>query len=162
MSLEVWISLLLAIPIGIGTALVTPVVQRKWDEKSLLRDVERSKRTLEEYRRIESFVNSPHRLTQYLIVAVIQTAIVSSFMVIFASIPNILGQAIQALPFRYAFGPGDAHDSFFLLGLLSQFVTLVGAVTIINVVRPALVTRRKVNDFDKYKQSLGELVAKRV
>lgn len=65
MSPDVWYGALLSIPIGIGTALVTPVIQRKWGEKSRRRDVERSTKTLEEYRRIESLVNDPYAISDH-------------------------------------------------------------------------------------------------
>jgi hypothetical protein len=99
MSSDLWWGALLSVPIGIGTALVTPVIQRKWDEVSRSRDVERSRKTILELRRIESFVNNPHRLTEYLIVAGIKTAIVSASMVVLSTISNSLGHLMSIVNF---------------------------------------------------------------
>lgn len=75
-------------------------------------------------------------------------------MVVISSVPNVLGNALFIFGVAFSFR-GSANVMF----ILSQFVTLVGSIMIINIFRPALATWRKVNDFDQYKASLGELAA---
>jgi hypothetical protein len=155
MSSDLWWGAALSVPIGIGTALVTPVIQRKWDEASRSRDVERSRRTTLELQRIEFFVNNPHSLTQYLIMAGIKAAIVSASMIVLATLPNSLAQIMNIIPFGGLFFETQRN----ILFLLSQLTALVGSVVLINIYRPALSTWRKVVNFDEYKESVRAVTA---
>ena len=73
LSREAWVTLviglvaggLLSIPIGLGTGLMFPSVQRWFDAKMKVRAFKKSSRTRKEYEEALYFVTYPHKMTHY-------------------------------------------------------------------------------------------------
>jgi hypothetical protein len=136
MSSDLVYGTLLSVPIGIGTALITPWLQKKWDDRSKSRTLDRSKRSWAELERIKTLRENPAELTQYLVYITVRTALISAMMVVAAAVPNLMAQAFH----------------FYLLYIPGQFITLIGSILVINVCRPALVTWDRVKNFADYEK----------
>ncbi len=156
---DLLIGILLSIPIGIATSLITPWIQGKLDQLNKYRSLAATKRLDDEYRRVLLFRNNPHEFTQYLVQVAIQTAFTSAFVGIIAGLIYAIAQATVAIPS----GMGGAMNfdeinfirtSLFVFG---QFVTLLGSLLIMNICRPALSVRAKLQNFDEYSKSVEAL-----
>ena len=154
---EFWIGVLLSIPIGIATSLITPWIQRKIDEQDKRRSLAATGRVVQEYERIRAFRADPHEFTQYLVQVVIRTTFTGAFVAVFAGLMVALGQA--TIPLRSAFNVDYVDFVRTAIFILAQFVSLLGSLLIINICRPALRAWTKLKNFDEYSASV-ELLQK--
>lgn len=151
MNSDLWWGAFLSIPIGIGTSLATPAIQRRIQSWSKTRDFERTKQTLAQYRKIESYVKNPHQLTQRLIMTTIQTASVSAFIVIMSTIVYGGANFMQFIGLSWF----DAQPLYFM----AQFITLVGGIVTVNILTPTIAIWRRVNNFDEYKTAVSKIIS---
>jgi hypothetical protein len=154
---EFWIGILLSIPIGIATSLITPWIQRKIDEQDKRRSLAATGRLVQEYERIRAFRSDPHEFTQYLVQVVIRTTFTGALVAVFAGLMVALGQATIPLRRSIAFDVDFVRTAIFIL---AQFVSLLGSLLIINICRPALRAWTKLKNFDEYSASV-ELLQKK-
>jgi hypothetical protein len=154
---EFWIGILLSIPIGIATSLITPWIQRKIDERDKRRSLAATNRLVQEYERIRTFRSNPEQFTQYLVQVAIRTTFTGAFVAVFAGTMFALGQALNTLHFKGAIDADYLRNTVFLL---AQIVSLFGSLLIINICRPALRAWTKLQNFDEYAKSV-ELIQQR-
>lgn len=150
MGSDLWFGALLSIPIGIGTAMVTPILVEKWSKVSTHAAIAKSKKTDDEYRRIYTFKEDRTSLTQYLVVTTIMTSITSALTALLAGFFVFLNAdlIVRNLP---SFIGVDVYR--LILQMLITVTLLFGAVLIINFCRPALSAWIKVSNFPEYERS---------
>jgi hypothetical protein len=167
MSTDAWVSILLSIPIGIGTALVVPLIQRKWENRTRQRALTASLQTQAELQRIRAYKDNADQFTQYLIYTAIKTTFVGAFVAILSGLLIAIAQLstlkgiIELFPLS-----SSGYDIIFaaknLMFLAGQFTALVGSILIVNICRPVLITWTKVQNFGEYEQSVNRHIGQPV
>jgi hypothetical protein len=149
---DVWLGILLSIPIGIATSLVTPWIQRKLDQLDQRRALAATGRQVQEFERIKAFKSNPDQFTQYLIQVAIRTTLTGAFIALLSGIMFALGQTIMTMK---GSDLDYVRNAAFLLG---QFVTLLGSLLIINICRPALRAWTSLQNFEQFNEKYVKLL----
>jgi hypothetical protein len=164
-SPDVLVGALLSVPIGIGTILVTPSLQRRLERWSTSRERDKLRKAREEHDRIAFYNTNPNELTQYMVIATIKIATIIAFLTLIEPLVKIDGIVLAALGISI-----DAVFDFDILGyfedlidsapslasiakavspffLLYQVILLVGTLIIINICRLAISTWTRARNF---------------
>jgi hypothetical protein len=156
-KVEIWISVLLAIPVGIAVNLVTPAIQKSWERRSdSYRKVKLETRANKkreqmtalraQLRQICTYHREPARLNTYILVQLIKLAFISSFATIYVGVLSVL-QFI---------GLGSFLNQ--LLGLLAQVVILFSAFFIFGLCKRVMENYRRVRNFSRYRAETIALI----
>jgi len=160
MSIDLWISVALAIPLSILANIVTPKFQR-WLEARLARDREfmqahreknRAKRLAalrKEYEEVTSLNETPSRLTHHYMDALIWIAFYGAFGAIYGAIFNMFGEFT-----------GWQNFSGTIARLGSQIIALATAMLIFQKAAAAIRVARRCRNFDSYRQTVESQIAK--
>lgn len=143
---QFWLGILFSIPIGIGTSLATPQVQRWLESQSKHRAFLQNRRIEAEYSEARFYYLHANVFTQYLVHVAIKTALLSGLMAVGSGSLIFLGQVVFAVSHEIRLEPmvGEA------LLAAGQAVTLVGSIAIVNLCKPALNLWRRIRNFDDY------------
>ena len=158
MSNDVWIGALLSVPIGIGTGLVIPSLQRWYEGIGKSRSQSRHDRLVYEYGETLHYVSHPTKFTYFLIISVLRCVI--------ATVAITMGQGVGmitmlALRLR-TLGNTTADVSptyrvgamvYVAIGLL---ISTVGIAMITRTGRRAGAMYRRITTFDQYVETIPD------
>jgi hypothetical protein len=136
-DVNLWLSLLLAIPLSILANIVTPFVQRWLDKFNEKRVLERTKGLQKEYEQVKHFAEDRSEFKEYLLWVVIRTTLVGSLVGIFSQALNAVGNILYVGGILYA---------------ISQVIGIIGSIMVINLCSDALKIYSKVQRFDEYQK----------
>jgi hypothetical protein len=149
-----WLGLLLSIPIGVCTALATPWIQRRLEEKGKHRAMVKSRNAHAEYSSVLYYKTNPQEFTQYLIHVAIKTTFIGALMGVISGLSFVVAQLVDA--------PGVGFNNSHMLQTVfyatGQFVALIGSLMIVNICRPALATWTRVRNFDAYERAIKTIM----
>ena len=148
MSSDLWYGALLSIPIGIGTALATPWLQRQLDKYSKSRALTRTKKAQEDFSRVKFFVDNPHLFTQYLVYTAVRVLFITAVVAAFSAAPSLIAQFSE--PLHVLIYPLQS-----ILYGISQFISLIGSIMIVNICRPALLYWQRTKNFEEYSRAIN-------
>lgn len=150
MSTEFWIGIVLSIPIGIFTALLTPWFQKLFDNWNQSKLIKNQRSAKAEYEAVKYYKNNKDDLTHYYLNVVIKTTFIGAFVGLFSGVLFILGELIGETHFIQ----NDVLTTI-LFGL-GQFSALVGSLLIVNTTRPAINTWTRLKNYELYEEKLKE------
>jgi hypothetical protein len=157
-SLDLWISVALAIPLAIAANVVTPRVQR-WMDSRLSKGRERktakqSKRRKEqllslqkEYEEVSSLYENPSKLTHHYLDALLWVAFFGAFGSIYGAIFSVFGEL------------GQWQGTWGVVGRMgAQTIALLTAMLIFAKSSKAIRIARRCRDFDSYSKKTKALI----
>jgi H+/gluconate symporter-like permease len=159
MSLDLWISVAVAIPLAVLANLATPKFQKWLDaitSKGKERKIEgkQKKRQAQltllenELKETEALVSEPSKLTNQNFNALLKVSLYGAFGALYGSLFSFIGE----------FGGWDG-----ILGLAgrlgAQCTALFASMLIFITVSKALKTNRRVNEYQKYKVETEQLIS---
>jgi len=147
MSSDTLLGLLLSVPIGIATGLVTPIIQRWLESKGKERAFRFARRTLQELEIVTFYREHPADFTQYLVQVAIKTTFIGALLGVLAGLFFVTGQLLTTVPLRHVVPA--FRDGLFVIG---QFAAILGSVMIVNTCRSALAMWTKVRNYDEFKK----------
>jgi len=148
MTDDVWIGAILSVPIGVGTSLAMPVIQRKLDERGNRKVLAESNRVRTEYEEVLFYHQNPVLFTQYLAQVAIRTTFISAAVAIFAQLISALGSGLYLVSREIPVA--QIEQPTLALSILSQLVFMISSILIVSITRPALGIWRRVRQFEKY------------
>lgn len=163
MSAEFWIGTLLSVPIGVGTGLAVPPIQRFFRSRGDAKAIEESQKARHEYLRVLFFLQHPEMLTQYLVEVGIEIAFASLTTVLALSVGLVLGTTSGLITAPSLFrssvvhhvltGIGRHHLGAFVLIpllILVEILFIFYVSFLLRVCLPAITTLRHVRYFKEY------------
>jgi hypothetical protein len=141
MSSDIFIGALLSIPIGIGTGLAVPAVQRWLENRGKARSFNQDKRTAEDYKNVLYSLRNPQLTTQYFIQVALQTAMVGAIIGTIGGLITVANLLILAPTRLSRVGIADARmaeATQTLTQVLAILITTFGSVLIISLCNPAM------------------------
>jgi hypothetical protein len=151
---QFWIGLALSIPIGIGTSLVTPAIQRWFESRGQARVISAKRETEAEYRAAVFYRKNSDRFTQYLVHVTIKATLVGALIGAVTGACFFVAQLADTILARQMDVTYDRVRQ--LLYALGQGSALVGSIAVFNICRPALATWTRVRNFDEYQRSVAQ------
>lgn len=139
-----WTGLLLSIPIGIVTGLITPPIQRWLQARGKDKALKDLARAREELAEVTYYVENPHIFTQYLVQVAIRTTFIGAVLGILGGVAFMFGSTPLSLSFTWGV---DLQLVFIAAG---QAATTMGSVMIVGICRPALRLWTRVRNYDEY------------
>ena len=158
MSIDLWISVLLAIPLAIVANLLTPKIGRWFDsrlETTRHRKLEKTKRSraaqlkhlTEELDSVRKFHTDRFRLSEHLLHVLLQIAGLGALASVYGGMFSFVGEI----------GRWDGP-----LGIVGrtggQVITLLTSLLIFQLALRAMKLRRRVRDFDKYEAETQRMI----
>jgi len=130
LDINLWISVLLAIPLAIIANIYTPRVQYWLESRGQKRSKKRIQQLEVELEELKDFYENPEKFHQYLLGVVIRATYIGSIVGIFAGITYVLSR----------FAREFIHINFvnFIFSISGQLVSMIGAMMIINVCSSAI------------------------
>lgn len=154
---DFWLGLLLAIPIGIFSNLITPRLQKLLDRFNHKRAIGRKTDLQKEYEKIKYFAENREAYREYLLVVVIKTTFISAFasciITIYFAFSELTTFAIDSYNINDYFSPSR------LRFIISYVVSLCSSLLIFNIASSALKIRSKVNNFVEYEKAVNQSLA---
>ncbi len=153
-----WIGLLFSIPLSIFANLVTPRVQRWWDSKSEQRASARTKDLRAEYQQVKLFRSSRDEFHEFLLWVIIRTTFVGAVLGIVAGIAFLIPEVFDSVWIGYdtTMGLRVFRSTFYVI---SQTISIIGTLLIVNICKNALSIYSKVRAFDEYEASVREYIS---
>lgn len=158
MSVDLWVSVALAIPLAIVANLATPKLQKWLDERSSIgrerkSEKEQKKKLIQlaqlkaELKGIEELISTPAILTNQNLNALLKIALYSAFGTLYGSMFTLLGEV----------GRWDGISG--VLGRVgAQITALFVAMLVFYIAMKAIKTNNRVNNFEKYKEQTEKLI----
>lgn len=158
MSIDLWISVALAIPLAVAANLATPKFQKWLDArtskgKERKSEEEQKKRQVQlaylenELKETEALVSVPAKLTNQNFNALLKVSLYGAFGALYGSLFSFIGE----------FGGWDGIMG--MAGRLgAQGTTLLVSMLIFITAAKALKTNRRVNEYEKYKEETEKLI----
>ncbi len=146
MDINLWISVFLAIPLAIVANVFTPKVQVWLEGRGKKRSKKRVAQLQSELDQLGHYHDYPEKFNQYLLGVVIRATFTGSLVGIIAAITYILsrlGRTFVNIEFVY-----------FLVQFSGQFVSMVGAMIIINICSGAIRTMNRMRNYSTVSQQL--------
>lgn len=149
MSIDLWVSVGLAIPLAVIANIFTPKIQSWLEGRGKKRSKQRTQELQKELDELTEYQESPEKFHQYLLGVVIRATYIGSLVGIFAGITYILTRfAREFIYFDFA---------NIVFSLTGQVVSMIGAVMIINVCGEAI---RRINSLKNYSSVSSDLESK--
>jgi hypothetical protein len=147
MTADVWIGALLSIPIGVGTSLLVPSIQRWLDARGNKKTLAETKRVRAEYEEVLYYQKNPIVFTQYLAQVAVKTTFIGALVSIFANLLSALANAFNLV---------SVYRLESLLFFASQIIFVVSSVLIVNISRPAMRLWARIRYFDTYSKTVPD------
>ncbi|EIU6827838.1 hypothetical protein L5176_004434 [Vibrio parahaemolyticus] len=136
MDINLWISILFAIPLAIVANIFTPKVQSWLESRGKKRSKARVTQLKTELEQLKYYKANPELFTQYLLGVVIKTTFVGSIIGIIAALAYMITRVAKDFFYVYDYLYIDVLEV--VLQFSSQIVSMFGAVIIINICGNAL------------------------
>lgn len=160
MSVDLWVSVALAIPLAIIANLATPKLQKWLDERSSIgkerkAEEEQKKKIIPleqlkaELKGIEELIANPAKLINQNLTALLKIALYSAFGTLYGSMFVLLGEV----------GQWDGISG--ILGRIgAQITALFVAMLVFYIAMKAIRTNNRVNKYEQYKEQTENLIKK--
>jgi hypothetical protein len=149
MDINLWISIAVAIPLAIIANLATPKIQAWFDKREKKKSLKRTKQIKTEYLEIKPFYEDRALFREYMLWIVIKATFIGSMVSILAAIfvmfPIIMEQFIF-----------DMIRNVFIS--IAQFISLTGALMIVNICGKALRIYTKIQNYEEYKNAVIDAI----
>ncbi len=159
LSVEFWLAILASVPIGIGTALVTPSIQHWLDARSKKRSLIRTRNFEAEYKLVLFYRDNPNEFTHFLVQTAIKTTFISAVIAVLSGLSVGFASLTAALD-SLVLPIGHVRESFILLlASVGQLGASFGSIMIFQVCQKALSIWTKVKNFEEYSESMGKVIS---
>ncbi|ORA11357.1 hypothetical protein [Mycobacterium asiaticum] len=144
MSSDLWLGVAFSIPVGLAINIVSPRVLRWIDKRNQDSADKRSERDAQFKAKAEQFAKDRPALYVYLLETLVRAAYIGALFGVLSGTMFLLTQSTSALAHLYAI-------RFFMaaVGGVGQLFALLGAITVLNITRNAVLMVREVRNVDK-------------
>lgn len=133
--------LILTLPLSIAGALLTPRIEKAYNNLSTKKRYKNIQKVKAEYEIVKKYKEDKQEFSLYLLNIVIKTTLMGAIMSVVSGFFILVSQLIASDPF--------------LIGI-AQIVNMAGSVFIVSLCRPAFSIWSKIKNYDEYVQRLKD------
>ncbi len=158
MSGEFWWTLVLSVPVGIGTGLAVPPLQRWYKHRHKTRQIRHLEDQRDEYYETLVFLRNPEKFSQFLILCAMRLIIAAFFALcglqFFAIAAPEVRQARQEFHIVQGIGVFRAKPALLVFALAGPVFSTLGIGLLSSVFRLVRAQTKRVDNFDSYAETL--------
>ncbi|EPH3099971.1 hypothetical protein RG265_001153 [Providencia stuartii] len=160
MKIDLWISILLAIPLSIVSNMLTPKITAWYEklanknkkiklEKSISRKIKQLNKLENEYKKITQYRNDKHYFNQLLLVTIIKVSLAAAMATMYGVI-ILLTEKAPYLP----------TPILTLTSILMALVIMISCLSIMKLCNDVLNMYKKIKNFPDYEENITNAITK--
>lgn len=160
MKIDLWITILLAIPLSIAGNILTPKITAWYEkhsnkskkiklEKSRSRKIDQLDKLKKERDKITQYKNDKHYFNQLLLVTIIKVSLTAAMTVMYGVIILLIDKA-----------PRIPEPLLTIASILLSLVIMISCLSIMKLCNDALSMHKKIKNFPDYDKSMTQAIAK--